>query len=279
MTEALAHTVNGITIGDDGSGTITYELVESPGLEDFATNGGTLDATGADGSPLAPLWIDVGGWTEVVEIWGGSRSDWISARDTFKRATLPFVDGSRLAETEFDIVYQDEDTKTIFARITNRKIPQDPAFLVDYFGEASVQFTAADPFTYGPEVTYTLALNGDHDFTPAGWVASKRWEWIAHGPVVNPRLTFTIDGMDDPVVLRFVGSVADGQNLHVKSTPHELVTTVGGPSFNRYTDFDGGNHNVPAPFDLTLADVATNVKYEAASGTGNCTFTYRTAYL
>lgn len=276
MTEALYHSFGGLVFGqhpDADPGDVPFELVEASWTEDLITSGGLLDVGGRDGRGIAPLWADAGGGPTVVEIYGETTAEWIARRDDLRRATSSIL--ARTTDTPYDIGYGTEDVRTIFARVAKRVIPVDEQYLVHHFAEAQIVFVAADAFTYGPATTVTLDRGDSSTFTSEGWAPSQRWRWVVHGPAVNPRLTLSVDGFPDRVI-RLAGTVNVGQNLLVESTPDLLVTTVGG--FQRFGDFDGGSSLVKAQF-FAIPPGEQTVSYDASSGSGDSTFTWRTALI
>lgn len=275
MTDpALFHAWDGLTFGfDPDAEAITYHLVSSEGLEDFASTGGSLDVSGRDGRGLAPLWAEVGNWITIVEIWGPDADTWRARRDALKAATSPMR--WRNTEGAYDITYQAEDTRTVFARPSRRIIPQDPRYLVKFFGEAQLAFSANDPLTYSPAVQHTLARGASWTFTSPGSEFSTRFRWVAPGPATNPRLTFSVVGFDD-VVIRYVGTINDGQNLVVDSAPDHFRVEVSG--VNRYGHMDGGVSTVICPRP-TIAPGEQTVTFSAGIGAPSCTLTQRGAYI
>lgn len=276
MTEALYHSFGGLVFGqhpDADPGDVPYELVSADGLEDLVTSPGLLPSGGRDGRGPAPMWADPGSWVSVVEIYGADTAEWKYRRDQLRKATSSIL--ARTTDTPYDMGYGDEAIRTIFARVSKRSIPVDRAYLVDRFAEAAVAFTASDPLTYGPITVETLERGEMATITSAGWAPSQRWRWVVHGPAVNPRLTLSVDGFDDQVI-RLDGHVNTGQNLLVESSPDDLVTTVGG--FARFGDFDGGSTLKLAQY-FSVQPGEQTVSYDADSGAGDATFTWRTALI
>jgi hypothetical protein len=278
----LYFTWGGLEFGENPAGDgVEYEVAGIVGLDSFSTSGGTVDAPGRDGAALAPLWLTAPKLTLSFDLYGPDEATLVARRKALAAATVPTLD--RYSEAEFGIFLGTEQERTCFARVTDRNIPGTVSYLVDrYAEECDITWLKNDPLTYWPEQTSGALDRGDYwtFSTPSGTsVPSQRWQWVAHGPLVNPKMTVTIDGFAD-VVLRFYGTVNSGQNLNVEVTPHRKIHTVGGPSFNRRSDFDGGNRSKQPPFNaIAVMPGEQTWSFDADSGSGTATFTARGAML
>lgn len=258
-----------------GEGDTVIESAQ--GLEDFIAAAANVTG-GRNGGIAAPLFRPVGGWVLGLRVLASSDVDMDAKLNAIYAVTAGPDDG--LEEDPFTFTMPGSAVaKTIYARVVARQ-PATDFTTAGRLKAATVPITyeGNDPTVYGPEVEATLALGTPHNFTPGGWKPTMRWRWIAHGPLVLPRLTITAAGMTDRV-LRLGGNgghLNTGQSLVWDSTPNDLVATVGGPSFDRYGDFDGGVHTIDPP-DITLGTGAQTVTMSASSGSGDGLFRYRPA--
>lgn len=247
------------------------QVLRANGLEDFKAQAANLAGNG-HGAVRAPLWQSSGSWVLDLLVFAASDAEMAATLDGIRAVTARSDDP--MDEHSFEWQVPGEDQRCAFARVTDRQIPTDWTTHDRLDGlPLSVVYEACDPMVYGAEVEYEFEEGETWPFTAAGWSYSERWRWVVPGAAQYPRLTWT--NGDVSAVLRLgQGQVNGGQNLVVDSKPHQLVTTVGGPTFNRYGWFDGGNTNVPPPF-FRIPAGAQSITYSSGTGGATSTFRYR----
>jgi len=242
------------------------------GLEDRVNRSQAI--TGATAGGVAtPQFADVGAFVVELVVFADSDADMATKLADIYACTWG---GEGTDEYPFDFTINGQDPLTVFARVANRSVPTDFTTKDRYrAAQILVAFEASDPMVYGAEVEHEYEATGETwSFTCDGWAPSERYQWVVPGPAATPRVTWS-NGDVSAVVRLGTGSVNDGQNLNWNVTPHKLVSTVGGPTFNRYGDFDGGNVNV-APSLFRILPGAQTITFTAGYAT-TAVFRYRPA--
>lgn len=262
-------TWRGNTWGAYGSSTI---VKSANGLNDFRAQAANLAGQG-HGATRSPLWQTPGGWTLELTVFADSDAEMGSTLDAIRAVTAG--DADPMAEYPFTWEAPGEVPRTAFAYVTDRQIPEDWTTHERLDGlTLLLVFEATDPMIYGAEVVHDFENDEVWSFTAAGWAPSERWRWVVPGLAKYPRITWS-NGDVQGVLRLGQGQVNNGQNLVWDSKPRALVSTVGGPMFNRYGWFDGGNTNVLPP-KLRILPGAQTITFHAQTG-DECTFRYRPA--
>lgn len=284
MAEDIYDTWGGLTFGEN-AGTEVYGLVETPGSHDLKFTGGSLSGTNA-GVPHAPLYADARAWTTVVQISASTAAGWETKWKNLRAATS--IASSYTTEAPYVIVRRN-DSRTIFARVTNRTIPRNRDSEVVWDTRGLVQFAAIDPILYGPTTTTTWTGGSDSDaLNNTGWATTYRWKWVVPGPVTNPQISSSVDSA---AVVRFLGTVPTGSNLVVELFPKghapgyiakvvtdaQLATyATAGVGTSAYGNLDGGaSGSARPPQWFGMEPGSQTISYSATSGTAGATFTWR----
>lgn len=283
MSELIYDTWNGEDFGHNGT-TQKYGLIQSDGLDDIKHSGSVL-AGGFDGEAFAPMFTEGRAWVNTIDLVATSAEAWQALRDDLAAATASHDEGPY-------VIHHRDDTWTIFARVTNRSIPRNSDTVEKFYGVASVAYAATDPVAYGPTTTVTFTGGSDSEVvTSTGWVDSYRWKWVVPGPVTNPRISSTLDSS---AVVRYVGTIADGDNLVVDLRPRGCVPGYyakivadadladydqAGVGTAAYGALDGGpSGSARPPQWFPIVPGAQTISYAATSGTAGSTFTWRAGH-
>lgn len=266
------HAWRGLIFGDDGVTATAYPLTSSDRLEALSLTGGLITGGALDGSGLAPLRASSSSWVTVVDVEATSDAAFIVQRDALKAATWPGDDP--LEEFPYDIYVGNEDPVTRFARCVDRALPHDVDSVVRNFAVVPLEFEASDPLTYTAVQTSaaldpsdTLVIDGE------GWAPSYRWTATFTGPLTNPSLSSSLDGT---AVFRYVGTIADGDELVVTVGPRSGSWELEG--VNVYGSFDGGAAaptRRPQWFPIVAGE--QTLTFTATAGAGTCVFAHREA--
>lgn len=250
-------------------------VLSCTGLDDFVAASANITGSG-HGAAKSPLFQSIGSWILEITVFADDDEQMGERLDAIRAITARADD--EFTEYPFEWTAPGATIRCAFARVVQRQIPNVWTTAERTVGvTCQIAYEATDPMIYGAEVEHDFDNDETWSFTCPGWAPSERWRWVAPGPAEYPRLTWS--NGDDTAVIRYGQSqVNDGQNLVVDIQPRALITTVGGPAFNRYGFFDGGNNNViPPPWFKILPGAQTLTYHAATGGDDGCTFRYRPA--
>lgn len=207
-------------------------------------------------------------------------TDFYTNVEALKTATVTAVN-----ESSFTYQLPGRNARTCNARPRRRDIPIDPEYGMRY-GKATIEFYATDPRWYDasftttvmslPTATTGLTFPATASFTfgsagsggsasltnsgnyPAPWVATFT------GPIVTPVLTLGSN------VMTFNGTVNSGETLVVDSLGQSVLLN-GTASRSQWITSSSVWFTIPVG--------ASSVQFTAASGSGSCSFAYRSCWL
>lgn len=279
MTLDYTATFGGLTVGN---GT-PFGILGATGLEDLPPlRTGDLAIGQKDGeTPGLDLAAgrDIG--LDLVIFDATGASNYFTNIELLKAAAIVGV------EQTFTFQLPGRNPRSLRARCRARSIPvsQDYQF---HYGATNLLFHATDPRIYDasytsvpvslPTATSGLTFNATANFVfgtggtggsmvavnsgnyPAPWVAQ-----IA-GPIVNPTITLTASGMS----VVFNGTINAGETLTIDSLARSVVLNG---TTSRYS-------LIVSPTQwFSLPVGSSTVQFNAASGTGTLTFSYRSTWL
>lgn len=271
-------TFNGLTIG---AGT-SFPILEAHGLEDLpAVRAGDLDIGFYDGQ-VPGVDLSSGRTVQLdLLVLDSGIGDFFTNIEALKAATV--LGGS--TETALTHQLPGRSTRSCLARARRRAITVDNEYGMR-FGKAAVEFYATDPrwydssfttssialpsaatgltfpatasFTFGSAGTGGSATVTNAGNYPAPWVATFS------GRLVTPSLSLGAN------TLTFNGTLNAGETLVVDSLARSVLLNGTASRYSWLT--------LTSTW-FTLPVGSSSVTFSAASGTGTCTFAYRSVWV
>lgn len=270
-------TFGGLTIG---AGT-NIQILGATGLEDLpAVRSGDLDVGYMDGQVPG---LDLASGREItvdVLVLDSGAGDYFTTIEALKAATV-------VASAESTLTYQlpGRAARACRARPRRRSIPVDTQYQFRY-GKGALQFYATDPRWYDtaftaaamslPSATSGLTFPATASFVfgsagtggsvvvnnlgnyPAPWVATFT------GPLVQPSLQLGSQ------VVTFAGTLNAGETLVVDSLGRSVLLNGTASRYSWVT-------STSVWWFIPIG--SSSVQFNAASGTGTCSFAYRSCWL
>jgi hypothetical protein len=272
-------TYGGLTIG---AGTV-WQIMKATGLEELPDVRTGDTARGYAHGEVPGLDLLAGRTVTVdITVFDSGAGDFAANVERLKAMTVP-------ATTESSFLYQlpGRAQRALNCRPRRRSLPVDLEYSFRK-GNAMIEFHATDPRIYDASFTsisaglpsattgltfaatapfvFGSALSGgsigvaNNGNFPAPWVAT------IYGPVVTPVLTLLGSGQQ----LTFNGTVSAGDTLVVDSLGRSVLYNG---TASRYSWIGAGS----VWFDLPVGN--STVTFGAASGSGTCTFAYRSCWI